>query len=183
MSFSEKTKSEVKKKADFRCCRCQSIGMHVHHIIPEKNGGSDDIENAAPLCQNCHDQFGDNASKRKEIRQMRDWWYEKCENYYSVQAPYDFDLLNKIDSKLERIQRGQEDVSDLKAILKNISNQMIDKISSVTAASTASAIVNTATAVQLGPKTYSNFLCSNCNARIGLLIGTDVGPVCKAKIR
>ena len=114
---------------------------------------------------------------------MRDWWYEKCESYYSVPAPFDPDLLNKIDSKLERIQLGQEDVSDLKEILKNISNQMIDNISDVTASSTATALVNTVTAVQLGPKTYSNFFCSNCNTQIGLLIGADACPVCKAKIR
>src|SRR5437016_1760860 len=42
---------------------------------PQAQGGSDDIDNAAPLCQNCHARFGANPEKRTEIRLMRDWWY------------------------------------------------------------------------------------------------------------
>ena len=83
MPFDEKTKLKVKEKAFFRCCRCQSIGIDVHHIIPEKDQGTSDFDNAAPLCQNCHAQFGDNPSKRKEIKQMRDFWYKMCEKMYS----------------------------------------------------------------------------------------------------
>ena len=180
MSFSEKIKIEVKRKAAFRCCRCQNIGIDVHHIIPEKDGGANDFDNAALLCQNCHDQFGDNSSKRKEIRQMRDWWYDVCEKNYLIK---DFNLLNKIDLNLEHILHGQQkDTHELKEILKHISGKMIDKMSPSTASSTASAIVNSAAAVQIGPKVYSNFFCPNCNTRIGLLIGTDVCPNCKTKI-
>jgi 5-methylcytosine-specific restriction endonuclease McrA len=73
MSFSEKTKIEVKEKAAFRCCRCQSVSVQVHHIIPEEAGGADTIDNAAPLCPSCHNAFGGNPEKRKEIKQMRDW--------------------------------------------------------------------------------------------------------------
>src|SRR5262245_33993057 len=76
MPFSESLKVQVKKMAAFRCCRCHDIGVDIHHIIPQAHGGTDDIDNAAPLCQNCHDRFGANPEKRKEIRQMRDWWYE-----------------------------------------------------------------------------------------------------------
>jgi hypothetical protein len=79
MAFSEKTKDEVKRNAHFRCCVCRNYFVEVHHIIPEAHGGPDDIENAAPLCPNCHTNFGDNPTKRKVIRQMRDLWYELCE--------------------------------------------------------------------------------------------------------
>jgi hypothetical protein len=75
MPFSEADKVEVKRKAGFRCCMCQQMGVEVHHILPEKHGGTDHIGNAAPLCPNCHNYFGDNPIKRKEITQMRDWWY------------------------------------------------------------------------------------------------------------
>ncbi len=80
MDFTEQVKKEVKERAAFRCCRCQQIGIHVHHIIPQENGGSSDMDNAAPLCPNCHDYFGANPQKRKEITQMRDWCKgkEKC---------------------------------------------------------------------------------------------------------
>lgn len=79
MSFSEKVKIEAKKKAGFRCVICQEPFVEVHHIVPQKEGGEDTINNVAPLCSRCHDLYGDNPSKRKQIRQMRDHWYEVME--------------------------------------------------------------------------------------------------------
>lgn len=79
MSFSEKVKIEAKKKAGFRCVICQEPFVEVYHIVPQKEGGEDTINNAAPLCSRCHDLYGDNPSKRKQIRQMRDHWYEVME--------------------------------------------------------------------------------------------------------
>lgn len=79
MSFSEKVKIEAKKKAGFRCVICQEPFVEVHHIVPQKEGGEDTINNAAPLCSRCHDLYGDNPSKRKQIRQMRDHWNEVME--------------------------------------------------------------------------------------------------------
>ncbi|VAX29211.1 hypothetical protein MNBD_IGNAVI01-328 [hydrothermal vent metagenome] len=77
MPFSEKTKLEVKEKADFRCCICHKLEVEIHHIIPQSEGGPDDIDNAAPLCPSCHETYGDNPKKRKFIRQARDAWYER----------------------------------------------------------------------------------------------------------
>ena len=37
------------------------------------------MDNAAPLCSRCHDLYGGNPEKRKQIRQMRDNWYEMVE--------------------------------------------------------------------------------------------------------
>src|SRR5437016_3298747 len=87
MPFSEAIKLDVRRKAAFRCCRCHDIGVEVHHILPEESGGTDDEDNAAPLCPNCHDKFGANPVKRKEIRQMRDWWFEVvAEKYFGNEA-------------------------------------------------------------------------------------------------
>ncbi|MCX5699465.1 MAG: HNH endonuclease signature motif containing protein [Candidatus Omnitrophica bacterium] len=156
MSFSENIKLQVKEKAAFRCCRCQNIGIDVHHITPEKDDGLDDISNAAPLCQNCHDQFGDNPSKRKEMVQMRDWWYKKCEIKYSAQ---DVMLMREMVSKLEEIKHGsQSGINELKQILRNIHNKttdkVIDKLSRETADATASAIVNSIDAIELSQKPF-----------------------------
>jgi len=83
MPFSERVKKEVKEKSAFQCCRCKGIGIQVHHIIPEaEEGTSDDIDNAAPLCPSCHDYFGGNPDKRKDIREMRDWWYKIVEESF-----------------------------------------------------------------------------------------------------
>ena len=80
MAFPDSTKLVVKRKANFTCCWCQDIRnkVEVHHIIPEAAGGSDDENNAAPLCSNCHTLYGGNPDLRKEITARRDWWYETC---------------------------------------------------------------------------------------------------------
>ncbi|MFH0889036.1 MAG: HNH endonuclease signature motif containing protein [Planctomycetota bacterium] len=121
--FPDKIKQEVKRKSAFRCCRCHEIGIDVHHIIPESQEGSNDIDNAAPLCQNCHDRYGNNPSKRTEIKQMRDWWYEVVkEKYYSAK---EFDLLAELDQKIS--QYHQEDKQCLKSINKTL--EELSKIS------------------------------------------------------
>ncbi|RRJ66070.1 HNH endonuclease [Paenibacillus oralis] len=79
MAFSEKVKLEAKKKACFRCVICQKPFVEIHHIIPQADGGSDTIDNAAPLCASCHDLFGGNPEKRKQIREMRDHWFDMME--------------------------------------------------------------------------------------------------------
>ncbi|WP_341279176.1 HNH endonuclease signature motif containing protein [Paenibacillus sp. FSL H8-0537] len=79
MAFSEKVKLEAKKKACFRCVICQKPFVEIHHIIPQAYGGNDSLENAAPLCASCHDLFGGNPEKRKQIREMRDHWFDLME--------------------------------------------------------------------------------------------------------
>jgi len=81
MAFVESVRLRVLERAHFRCCMCQKVaGVQVHHINSQAQGGDDSEDNAAPLCPSCHVDFGDNPRKRKEIRQMRDWWYRLCES-------------------------------------------------------------------------------------------------------
>ncbi len=38
-----------------RCCICGRLhGVEMHHIVPSMKGGTNDIDNAIPLCSNCH---------------------------------------------------------------------------------------------------------------------------------
>jgi hypothetical protein len=83
MGFSEPLKSRVRKKAHLACCLCKAIGIEVHHIVPQVDGGSDEEDNAAPLCPSCHETYGANPQKRKFIREARDLWYEICEKRYA----------------------------------------------------------------------------------------------------
>lgn len=76
MSFSENTKLKAKRRSAFRCCLCHNLFVEVHHIIPQEEGGPDTLDNAAPLCARCHDIYGDNLKKRKQLREMRDYWWE-----------------------------------------------------------------------------------------------------------
>ena len=70
----------VKQKADFTCCWCKDRRnkVEIHHIVPQSQRGPDTEENAAPLCGSCHVLYGNNPDLRKEIRDRRDYWYERC---------------------------------------------------------------------------------------------------------
>jgi hypothetical protein len=145
--FSEATKKEVREKAGFQCCRCHNIGVQVHHIIPQEHGGSNDIDNAAPLCPRCHDYFGANPVKRKEIKQMRDWWYQRIEMMYPDNRQKAG--LEDINNKLDKVLQRQISPDDLKHVLfiynqesYNRNNEMISNMTLGTAVVTASAIVN-----------------------------------------
>jgi len=183
MPFTEKQKLEVKEKAAFRCCRCQNIGIAVHHIIPEAAGGPDTLDNAAPLCPSCHASFGDNPQKRKEIAEMRDWWYRQVSEKDS--GP-DLVLLSKINEKIDGIWHNQgAELRDLKEILRKVSNETIDRITPETATVASSLIVNASSAassVRLGDRVHANVLCRKCGTRIGLLIGANTCPTCGAPL-
>jgi hypothetical protein len=178
MAFDEKTKKEVRQKAAYQCCRCRSFGVEVHHIIPHEHGGEDIFENAAPLCPNCHTDFGDNPKKRNIITEMRDWWYEKVENMYGSN-PSGLKLLQEINEKVESVQQNQSDISELKQLLSEFAQISIDNLTPKTAAITATKIVSATT---LGDKVHANVLCKACGTRIGLLIGSNVCPNCKTPI-
>lgn len=145
MSFTEKVKLEVKKKANFRCCHCNNIGVDVHHIKPQRDGGEDSLNNAAPLCQNCHDQFGDNPNKRKEITQMRDHWYEVVERTLSPNISLFTPEVKKLNEQLKEIKNDQRnkgaDISEIKDTLRELSNKVIDNITPGTVSVSASNIV------------------------------------------
>lgn len=117
MSFSEAIKLKVKHLAAFRCCRCESIGIEAHHIIPQENGGPDTLDNAAPLCPTCHSLLGANPEKRKEIKQMRDWWYTVVERKYGPTAP-DLKLVeDKLNTLVSMVSSQQRVPSNAKDVL------------------------------------------------------------------
>lgn len=142
MAFSESLKLEVKKRSAFRCCRCNAIGVEIHHIVPQKDGGPDTIENAAPLCPRCHEDFGDNPSKRKAITEMRDWWYETVERMYSPPKLGIGDLLQSIDSMVLASKENANQIEDLKSALRSYAEKIIDNISPQSAQATATGIIN-----------------------------------------
>ena len=79
MAFSEGLKVKIRKRAHNQCCMCEAVGVDIHHVIPQKDGGPDTEANAAPLCPNCHRIHGDNPKSRKLIRERCETWYEICE--------------------------------------------------------------------------------------------------------
>lgn len=60
MAVSTRTRFEVFKRDGFTCCYCgrnrdgDGVKLHVDHVIPVAEGGSDSIENLVTACQDCN---------------------------------------------------------------------------------------------------------------------------------
>ena len=142
MGFSESTKKEVREKAAFRCCRCQKIGVEVHHIIPQEHGGTDDIENAAPLCPNCHDDFGPNPEKRKVITHMRDWWYNKAKAMFGPPVIPEA-TIEELNDNLIKWAKGLSDFNtEIKPLLAKVSQTVINTATPSTASQAVTGVGN-----------------------------------------
>lgn len=100
MPFTEALKAKVRRRAHLACCLCKSMGVEIHHIIPQEENGPDTEDNAAPLCPSCHELYGANPQKRKFIREARDLWYDICERRYAS----DPNLLADIERALKNIE-------------------------------------------------------------------------------
>ena len=113
MPFPEKIKLEAKRKSHFACVICHQPFVEVHHILPEADNGPDDLDNAAPLCGSCHDLFGANPVKRKQIREMGDFWWEICEK--KPANPNLIDVNEKLDDIQQKIsENAAKPVSGIK---------------------------------------------------------------------
>ena len=101
MAFPEQLKVELRRRSDMRCCLCHALGIEIHHIIPECDGGPDTEENAAPLCPSCHDTFGANPEKRKFIREAKANWLAVCDRRVSavVDASSLLELLKRVATR------------------------------------------------------------------------------------
>jgi hypothetical protein len=188
MDFSEETKKIVRKKAMFKCCFCQSLDIEIHHIIPEKEDGCNDISNGAPLCPNCHERYGNDPSKRKRIIEARDNWYEVVQKMY----PDNRELLKleDISTKLDKLKQNQINLEDFKLELKEFANEMINNITLGSAATTASGIANASISPSMSPSVspspsseleyylHSNVVCRKCGTRVGFAAGSSVCPTC-----
>jgi len=85
--FSKGTKTRVLTKCSRVCCLCKKqcgTNIEVAHIVPESKGGTNDKNNAIPLCLDCHQEIGaydpshprGNLFTELELRTRRDLVYE-----------------------------------------------------------------------------------------------------------
>jgi hypothetical protein len=88
--------SDIREKlllwCDRHCClgkKACDISIEVHHIVPEAAGGSDDEDNAMPLCFDCHSKVShyDNSQplgtkfKPQELKRRRDQVFDEFTRY------------------------------------------------------------------------------------------------------
>lgn len=116
MPFDEKLKREVLEKCYYTCVWCQRSGaVELHHIVPEAAGGPSTVENACPLCPNCHTEMGGNPEMRKGLRQRRDWWIGKCSS--RTQGLGDLETQRQIADIATKVDRQTREMVKLRDLL------------------------------------------------------------------
>ena len=52
----KKTRREMMERRT-KCHECNDYATELHHIIAVEDGGTDDIKNLMPLCNECHKEY------------------------------------------------------------------------------------------------------------------------------
>jgi Zn finger protein HypA/HybF involved in hydrogenase expression len=179
------------RKAAFSCCVCRksNVSVEVHHIIPQSKGGDYSIENAAPLCPNCHSDYGNNPDKRKRIKRMRDCWYDTIEKMYSGNnvSPEELGKIHNLlqnvstkqDSIIKRQSKHDNDLETLKVRLREFSNKTIDKMtvesSDVVITGVISTAVDSTQSIRVSEGPW-DVKCNNCRRSVN--ISANYCPYC-----
>lgn len=88
MPFSNNVREDALVSSGRHCCLCHKfcgIKLEVHHIRLESEGGKNTLENAIPLCFDCHADMTSYDKKHpkgtkyseNELKRHRDNWYKK----------------------------------------------------------------------------------------------------------
>jgi hypothetical protein len=89
MAFARDEVSQLLARCHRRCCICHrfcGVKIETDHMIPEGDGGTDDIGNAIPVCFECHAEihsYNDKHSRGRkflpeELRAHKEQWLVTC---------------------------------------------------------------------------------------------------------
>ena len=95
MAFNRNDVSKLLAKCHRRCCICHrfcGVKMETDHIEQRADGGNDNIDNAIPVCFECHAEIHSYNEKHprgrkfthEELKQHKKQWLEICQNQPEV---------------------------------------------------------------------------------------------------
>lgn len=85
-----------------KCHECENYATELHHIIAVEDGGSDDIENLMPLCDECHKEY----TNEQIIERNKIWVELNIDENGEVKVQYKGD---KEASPMGKINNGTEE--------------------------------------------------------------------------
>lgn len=106
MPFSPKVQEDALVACGRFCCICHRFAgtkIEIHHIIQKADGGSDDFDNAIPLCLECHADMGKTdahhpgrkAYPLSELKRHRENWYKRVADNTPVLPDEDAEEFRK----------------------------------------------------------------------------------------
>ena len=121
MAFNRDEVADLLVKCHRRCCICHrfcGFKIETDHMQPTGEGGKDDIDNALPVCFECHSEIhcynNDHPRGRKfterELRGHKEQWLRICENNPGILSqPFqssDAGPLNSLVDEMEYNRRA-----------------------------------------------------------------------------
>jgi len=117
-NFTEEVKARVLLWCNRHCCYCDKacgVDIEIDHLKPKASGGTNDIDNAYPVCYDCHAKLQryDSVHRRgtkyrlNERRECRDQIYEKYTKHLVPPIIYSITQKIKEDSPKEPPQKRQ----------------------------------------------------------------------------
>jgi len=127
MPFDKKERTKALLWSDRHCCLCKKacgVNIEVHHLVPESDDGRNDLDNAIPLCFDCHSQVMSynvhhpRGTKYKidELKIRREQVYEEFTRY--LVPPVECQITQKVPGENER------KFPDVGFILKHLGNSL-----------------------------------------------------------
>ena len=149
MSFLEPIKLEAKKRSHYTCVWCQRTDqfIEVHHITPQEEGGPDTLDNAAPLCPNCHTNLGNNTETRRQLRERRDWLWDHC---VKIAKP-GLQEAQRLDQLVDSLRAIEVQGGRNEGLLTELKGQLVGRLyaqaTAISSASTATQLIQASSEV------------------------------------
>jgi hypothetical protein len=92
LAFNRDEVSDLLVRVHRRCCICHrfcGVKIETDHIVPTADGGTDDIENAIPVCFECHAEIHSYNPQHprgrkfmpEELRRHKAQWLQTCQEH------------------------------------------------------------------------------------------------------
>ena len=86
LDMSKRTTMKILRRMKLPCFSCgwyhENVVGDIHHIIPRKEGGTDDNNNLTHICPNCHRLAHSNIIKSENLISMYDYLGDSWKDYY-----------------------------------------------------------------------------------------------------
>lgn len=106
MGFKQGEVEELLVQTGRRCCLCGELHIiQVHHIVPLEKGGTDEIDNAIPLCANCHEKVHKSlgSSGMTRVYTANELKLHRTRAIERTRQPGPIDQQADIDDRLEEL--------------------------------------------------------------------------------
>lgn len=133
MSFPADIRTKVLLWCDRHCCLCKKacdVNIEVHHLLPKAKRGTDEIDNAIPLCFDCHGRVEHynpkhpkgNMYKIEELKARRNQIYDEFTQH--LVPPIHYEVTQSIPKRNPQDDPQPREFPDVSFNLKHLGDSL-----------------------------------------------------------